>query len=100
MQERKSVLELPVKLVLTEEGTTFFIRKGKNLRKFKLADSVEEYGICLDSFSPSSLQRMMLLDYISKVEISKSEFMTRTRSTKGRSSSIAESGVEDRKSVV
>lgn len=76
MQERKSVLELPVKLVLTEEGTTFFIRKGKNLRKFKLADSVEEYGICLDSFSPSSLQRMMLLDYVSKIEISKSEFMS------------------------
>jgi len=76
MQERKTVLELPVKLVLTEEGTTFFIRKGKKLRKFKLADSVEEYGIILDSFSPLSLQRMMLLDYISKIEISKSEFVS------------------------
>ncbi len=76
MQERKTVLDLPVKLVLTEEGTTFFIRKGKKLRKFKLADSVEEYGIILDSFSPLSLQRMMLLDYISKIEISKSEFVS------------------------
>lgn len=76
MQERKSVLELPVKVVLTEEGTTFFIRKGKNLKKFRLADNVEEYGIILDSFSPPSLQRMMLVDYISKIEISKSEFMS------------------------
>lgn len=76
MQERKSVIDLPVKLVLTEEGTSFFIRKGKNLRKFKLADNVEEYGIVLDTFSPASLQRMMLVDYISKVEISKSEFMS------------------------
>jgi hypothetical protein len=76
MQERKSVIELPVKLVLTEEGTSFFIRKGKNLKKFKLADNVEEYGILLDTFSPASLQRMMLVDYISKVEISKSEFMS------------------------
>ena len=76
MQERKSVIDLPVKLVLTEEGTSFFIRKGKNLKKFKLADNVEEYGIILDTFSPASLQRMMLVDYISKVEISKSEFMS------------------------
>jgi hypothetical protein len=76
MQERKSVIDLPVKLVLTEEGTSFFIRKGKNLKKFKLADNVEEYGIVLDTFTPASLQRMMLVDYISKVEISKSEFMS------------------------
>jgi len=76
MQERKSVINVPVKLVLTEEGTTFFIRKGKNLKKFKLADNVEEYGIVLDTFTPASLQRMMLVDYISKVEISKSEFMS------------------------
>jgi hypothetical protein len=76
MQERKSIIDLPVKLVLTEEGTSFFIRKGKNLKKFKLADNVEEYGIILDTFSPASLQRMMLVDYISKVEISKSEFMS------------------------
>jgi hypothetical protein len=76
MQERKSVIDLPVKLVLTEEGTSFFIRKGKNLKKFKLADNVEEYGIILDRFTPASLQRMMLVDYISKVEISKSEFMS------------------------
>ena len=76
MQARKSIIDLPVKLVLTEEGTSFFMRKGKNLKKFKLADNVEEYGIILDTFSPTSLQRMMLVDYISKVEISKSEFMS------------------------
>ncbi len=76
MQERKSVLTLPLKVVLTEEGTSFFIRKGKNLRKFRLADNVEEYGIIMDSFSPASVQRMMLVDYISKVEISKTEFMS------------------------
>ena len=76
MQERKNTIDVPVKLVLTEEGTSFFIRKGKNLKKFKLADNVEEYGIVLDTFTPASLQRMLLVDYISKVEISKSEFMS------------------------
>ena len=76
MQERKNVIDLPIKLVLTEEGTSFFIRNGRNLKKFKLVDKVEEYGIVLDTFSPASLQRMFLVDYVSKVEISKSEFMS------------------------
>lgn len=74
--ERKSILDLPLKLILTEEGTTFFIRSKKKINKFKLADNVEEYGIFLDKFSPSSIQRMILIDYLSKIEISKSEFMS------------------------
>jgi hypothetical protein len=74
--ERKSIIDLPVKLVLTDEGTTFFIRNNKKINKFKLADNKEEYGLFLDKFSPASIQRMLLIDYIAKVEISKSEFMT------------------------
>jgi len=74
-QERKAIIELPVKVVLTDLGTTYFIKNNKKLRKFKLADNVEEYGILLDHFTPSSLQRMMLVDYVSKVEIADSEFM-------------------------
>ncbi|HAW85104.1 MAG: hypothetical protein A2087_05630 [Spirochaetes bacterium GWD1_61_31] len=75
-QERRAIIELPVKVILTEVGTTFFINNRKNLKKFKLADNVEEYGILLDKFTPSSLQRMMLIDYVSKIEISTSEFLT------------------------
>ncbi len=74
-QERKALIELPVKVVLSDVGTTFFINNKKNLKKFKLADNVEEYGIILEKFSPSSLQRMILVDYIVKVEISTCEFM-------------------------
>jgi hypothetical protein len=74
--ERKSIIDLPLKLVLTDEGTTFFIRNNKKINKFKLADNKEEYGLFLDKFSPASIQRMLLIDYIAKVEISKSEFMT------------------------
>ncbi|MEI6386909.1 MAG: hypothetical protein WCQ50_09745 [Spirochaetota bacterium] len=76
MHARKMVLDLPLKVVLTEEGTTFFIRKGKSLKRFKLADSREESGLILDTFSPISLQRMILIDYVSKIEICKSEFMS------------------------
>lgn len=74
-QERKAVIELPVKVILTEMGTTYFIKNNKKLRKFKLADNVEEYGILLEHFTPSSLQRMMLIDYVSMVEIANGEFM-------------------------
>jgi len=75
-QERKNILDLPVKVILTESGTTFFINNHKTLKKFRLADNVEEYGIFLDRFTPISLQRMLLVDYISKIELSKSEFMS------------------------
>lgn len=74
--ERKSIIDLPLKLILTDEGTTFFIRNNKKINKFKLADNKEEYGLFLDKFSPASIQRMLLIDYVSKVEISKSEFMS------------------------
>ena len=44
--------------------------------RFKLADNVEEYGIALNKFSPQSIQNMILLDYISKIEISMPEFIS------------------------
>ncbi len=74
--EKKSVLSLPLKIILTQEGSTFFIRQNKKLLKFKLADNVEEYGISLDEFTPATIQRLLLIDYISKIEISKPEFVS------------------------
>ncbi|MFP4365411.1 MAG: hypothetical protein ACLFR1_16225 [Spirochaetia bacterium] len=76
-KERKPILDLPLKLIFTEEGINFFIKNKKKLNRFKMADDVEEYGIFLDKFSPPSVQRMMLIDYISKVEISRTEFMSK-----------------------
>ncbi len=74
--EKKFILELPLKVVLTEEGTSNFINNNKKLLRFRLADNVEEYGISLNKFSPQSIQSMILLDYISKIEISMSEFVS------------------------
>lgn len=45
--EKKRILELPLKLILTQEGSTFFIKEIK-LLKFKLAGNIEEYGISLE----------------------------------------------------
>ncbi len=75
--EKKFMLDLPLKVILTEEGASYFIGHKKKLLRFKLADNVEEYGISLSHFSPTSLQNMILTDYISKIEISMPEFVSR-----------------------
>jgi len=79
--EKKSFLNLPLKIILTQEGSTFFIRQNRKLLKFKLADNVEEYGISLDQFTPATVQRLLLIDYISKIEISKPEFVSSRQET-------------------
>ena len=71
---KKEILQLPLKVILTEEGVSQFIRQKKRLLRFKLADNVEESGIKFTEFTPSSLQQMMHLDYVSKLEISMPEF--------------------------
>ena len=74
--DKKFILELPLKIVLTEDGTSNFISHNKKLLRFRLADNVEEYGISLNKFSPQSIQSMILLDYISKIAISMCEFVS------------------------
>ena len=72
--EKKRMMNLPLKVILTEEGASEFIRQKKRLQRFRLADNSEEYGISFSEFSPSSLQQMILFDYVSKMEISMPEF--------------------------
>ncbi len=74
--EKKFSLNLPLKVILTEEGTSHFISNKKKLLRIRLADNVEEYGISLNPFSPQSIQNMIMVDYISKIEISMSEFVS------------------------
>ena len=73
---KKSMLELPLKVILTEDGASNFINHKKKLIRFRLADNLDEYGISLNRFSPQSIQSMLLLDYISKIEISMPEFVS------------------------
>ena len=77
MAARKLMLDLPLKLILTEAGASNFISHKKSLKRIKLADNVEEYGVSLNKFSPQSIQNMLLLGYVSKIEISMSEFVSK-----------------------
>ncbi len=74
---KKFMLDLPLKIILTEDGTSNFISHKKKLLRIKMADNVEECGISLNKFSPQSIQNMILIDYISKIEISMSEFVSK-----------------------
>ncbi len=73
---KKITLNLPLKVILTEEGASHFISHKMKLLRFRLADNIEEYGVSLNPFSPQSLQNMILANYISKIEISMSEFVS------------------------
>lgn len=73
---KKFMIDLPLKIILTEDGASNFISHKKKLVRIKLADNIEEYGVSLNKFSPQSIQSMMLVDYISKIEISMSEFVS------------------------
>lgn len=74
--EKKFMLNLPLKVILTEDGASHFISHNKKLMRFRLADNHDEYGISMDHFSPISIQNMILVDYISKIEVSMSEFVS------------------------
>ncbi len=76
-EKRKKILDLPMKIIFNEEGINFFIKSNKKLSKFKLADEAEQYGIFFDSFSPASVQKMLLINYIAYMEISRPEFMSK-----------------------
>ena len=75
-EKKKFFLDLPLKVILTEEGTSHFLSHKKQLLNLKLADNKSAHGISLDHFSPASVQNMIHLDYISRMEISMPEFVT------------------------
>ena len=75
-EKKKFFLDLPLKVILTEEGTSRFLSRKKTLLNLNLADNKTAHGISLDHFSPASLQNMILLDYISRMEISMPEFVS------------------------
>lgn len=74
--EKKKLVELPLKIILSERGTTSFMGKSKKVMRFMTAEDVEEYGVLVNQFSPKSVQTMILMDYVQRLEISMPEFVT------------------------
>lgn len=74
---KRRELELPIKVLFNEEGQNFFLKSNKKLVRFKLAEELELYGIEFQSFSPASIQKLILVNYIAYVEISRPEFTSK-----------------------
>ncbi len=77
MSRKEPVIELPLRVILTDTGVGFFLQNNKKLNKYPLADGSEQYGVSLDRFSAASLQHMMLAGYISRLELSRPEFVSK-----------------------
>jgi hypothetical protein len=69
-KDKKDVFELPLKFVFTETGASAFMRQNKKLVRMKMGDYTEEYGVSLEKITPAAVQRMLIVDYISKIEVS------------------------------
>ncbi len=72
--KKSPLLNMPIKLILTNNGVSYFLSHGKKLARIKLANNHEQYGVKLMNFTPQSIQRMILLDYIAHIEVSAAAF--------------------------
>lgn len=66
--DTRKQIDIPVRLILSETGVAYFVNQGRKLSRFRLLDDKEEYGIRLVDFAPQTVQKMMLLGYVSKIE--------------------------------
>lgn len=65
----RGVLSIPVRLLFTEEGVTYFIRNGRRLARFTTSDDREEYGIRLADFSPGTVQKLIRLGFVRSIDM-------------------------------
>ncbi len=76
-KKRGGNIDLPLRITLTEDGSDFFLRNKKKLSRFQLADGSDVYGLVLETAPTNSLQSMLFQNYISRIEISRTEFLDR-----------------------
>jgi hypothetical protein len=58
----------PTRLILTDEGSSYFFARNQRLQKFRLLDGREEYGLQLSEYAPTVLQKLILGGLIRKLE--------------------------------
>jgi hypothetical protein len=79
MQDRKTVLDLPARLVFSEKGRKVFSAGGKIPTKFvpvgsNPGEAKTEYGVLLDTLVPASIQRFLIAGYIATLELDRNDF--------------------------
>jgi hypothetical protein len=75
--QRSPLIELPLKITLTPQGIEWFVRNRRKLSQLRMADRRLEYGITVSGFPASALQRMINIDYITAIELARTEFSSK-----------------------
>ena len=73
-KDRNPIIDLPVKVLFTTDGAEWFIKNHQKPHRVRMADHRQGYGINLNNFSAASLQKMFTIDYVSAVEIARTDF--------------------------
>ena len=77
--KRSPFIDLPLKITLTAAGVEWFARNHRKLKRLPMADSRLAYGMAVTTVPASSLQKMINIDYIAEVELTRSEFSSKSR---------------------
>ncbi len=72
--EKRSNINLPLIITFTDEGVLFFRNHNKRLIKKRLSNNTLAYGMSLEEFSASSIQNMIVANYVSRIELSRTAF--------------------------
>lgn len=75
--KKKPTIEIPIKMFFSDTGVNFFIDNKKRMNKFTMADNTEQYGVFLKTFTPASVQHMLKVNYVSRIEVSRAEFTSK-----------------------
>ncbi|MFQ3620372.1 MAG: hypothetical protein SNJ78_05450 [Spirochaetales bacterium] len=67
---RKGLIHLPTLVLLSDSGIQDFLNRNINPKKFVLADGAEKLGIDMKNYNPQTLQKMILHQYVSTLQIS------------------------------
>jgi hypothetical protein len=78
-EKKRSNICLPLIITFTEEGVTFFRNHNKRLNKKRLSNNSLAYGMSLEEFSAPSIQSMIIADYVSSIELSRTAFSEKRR---------------------
>ncbi|MFP4704734.1 MAG: hypothetical protein ACLFMV_08005 [Spirochaetaceae bacterium] len=68
-RRRSTTINLPIRVVFTDEGLSYFMRHNRALQRLHLSDDRDEYGVKLEGFSAPTLQKLLLSGYISEIEL-------------------------------
>lgn len=66
---RKSIIHLPTKVLLSEAGIQDFLQRRLSPKKFILADGAEKLGMEMKNYNPQTLQKMIIHQYVSTIQI-------------------------------